>query len=234
MKISKNQLQKIIAEEVREHVKKKLVSESKSAPRTVKATPSILKRIIAEEASKFKNKPVKATPEMLKRIIAEEAARVNEMHDEDGRRHPDDAIFHDPKFGGKYSDESYEALQDEYAEDAAREEAKRKREEDKREHEPLYLGNMAFIMLNPRGRLVDLKTKEVLLDLSYGAYTTGTGAPVDEETMRKIKCVSELRGKRDLERQVSIDRYLKELVKCLQKYEIIPNDKGLGNFRWED
>ena len=130
--------------------------------------------------------------------------------------------------------EDLDRLEDKYAEDAAREEAKRKREEAKREHEPLYLGNMAFIMLNPKGRLVDLKTKEVLLDLSYGAYTTGTGAPVDEETMRKIKCVSELRGKRDLERQVSIDRYLKALVKCLQKYEIIPKDKGLGNFRWED
>ena len=144
MKISKDQLQKIIAEEVREHVKKKLVSESKSTPRTVKATPSILKRIIAEEASKFKNKSVKATPEMLKRIIAEEAARVNEMRDGDIPPHPDDAIFHDPKFGGKYSDESYEALQDKYAEDAAREEAKKQKSVKK--GEPLYLVNMLSLI----------------------------------------------------------------------------------------
>ena len=102
MRISKEQLQKIIAEEVRAHVKKKLVTESVSEPRTVKATPA-----------------------MLKRIIAEEAARVNEMHDEAGRRHPDDEIFHDPKFGRKYSDESYEALQNKWAEDAARDEKER-------------------------------------------------------------------------------------------------------------
>ena len=52
MKISKSQLQKIIAEEVREHVKKKLMKENKKTRRTVRATPSMLKRIIAEEASK--------------------------------------------------------------------------------------------------------------------------------------------------------------------------------------
>lgn len=60
MRISKEQLQKIIAEEVRAHVKKKLVTESVSEPRTVKATPA-----------------------MLKRIIAEEAVKINEMSDED-------------------------------------------------------------------------------------------------------------------------------------------------------
>ncbi len=51
MKISKSQLQKIIAEEVREHVKKKLLSENNVTPRTVKATPKMLRRIIAEEVS---------------------------------------------------------------------------------------------------------------------------------------------------------------------------------------
>ena len=61
MRISKEQLQKIIAEEVREHVKKNLVNENANKTRTVKATPS-----------------------MLKRIIAEEAAKVNEMADFDG------------------------------------------------------------------------------------------------------------------------------------------------------
>ena len=55
MKISKSQLQKIIAEEVREHVKKKLMKENKKTQRTVKATPSILKHIIAEEVSKAKS-----------------------------------------------------------------------------------------------------------------------------------------------------------------------------------
>lgn len=52
MKILKSQLQKIIAEEVRVHVKKKLVSESKRPTRTIKATPSMLRRIIAEEVAK--------------------------------------------------------------------------------------------------------------------------------------------------------------------------------------
>ena len=209
MRISKEQLQKIIAEEVRAHVKKKLVTESVSEPRTVKATPA-----------------------MLKRIIAEEAAKVNEMRDGDIPPHPDDAIFHDPKFGGKYSDESYEALQDEYAEDAAREEAKKQKSVKK--GEPLYLINMGFLMLNKRGRLIDLKTKEVLLDLSYGAYTTGTGAPVDEETMNKINCVYELKGLRDLERQVSIDRYHEALIDCLRKYKIINQDADASNFMLED
>ena len=53
MRISKKQLQKIIAEEVRAHVKKKLVSESVSKPRTVKATPSMLKRIILKKLLKL-------------------------------------------------------------------------------------------------------------------------------------------------------------------------------------
>jgi hypothetical protein len=97
MRISKEQLQKIIAEEVRAHVKKKLVSESVSEPRTVKATPA-----------------------MLKRIIAEEAAKINEMHD--GDRPGDEDSYTE---GGMYSDESYEALQDEWAADHARAEAER-------------------------------------------------------------------------------------------------------------
>ena len=54
MKISKAQLQKIISEEVYEHVKKQLMSETKVKPQTIKATPDMLQKIIAEEVSKAK------------------------------------------------------------------------------------------------------------------------------------------------------------------------------------
>lgn len=53
MRISKEQLQKIVAEEVQAHFKKSLMSESKSESRTIKATPAMLKRIINEEVSKL-------------------------------------------------------------------------------------------------------------------------------------------------------------------------------------
>lgn len=53
MRISKDQLQKIIAEEVQAHFKKSLMRESKSESRTIKATPAMLKRIINEEALKL-------------------------------------------------------------------------------------------------------------------------------------------------------------------------------------
>lgn len=238
MKISKDQLRKIIAEEVREHVKKKLVSESKSVPRTVKATPSILKRIIAEEASKFKNKSVKATPEMLKRIIAEEAAKINEAEgnwdpgrpidgSQDPPPHPDDAIFRD------HSDERYEALQDKWAEDAARDEAARNKAAS--EKEPLYQANVGFYMLNPNGRLLDYNTGEVKLDLSIGAYNGKPGVPLDKETQKKFDCVSKLR--REVSRQkrtLSIDQYLEKLVDCLRECGIIEQSHGLGNFMWVD
>ena len=53
MRISKEQLQKIVAEEVQAHFKKSLMSESKSESRTIKATPAMLKRIINEEVLKL-------------------------------------------------------------------------------------------------------------------------------------------------------------------------------------
>lgn len=49
MRISKEQLQKIVAEEVQAHFKKSLMNESRRKIRTVKATPKMLRRIIAEE-----------------------------------------------------------------------------------------------------------------------------------------------------------------------------------------
>jgi hypothetical protein len=49
MRISKEQLQKIVAEEVQAHFKKSLINESRRKIRTVKATPKMLRRIIAEE-----------------------------------------------------------------------------------------------------------------------------------------------------------------------------------------
>ena len=53
MRISKEQLQKIVAEEVQAHFKKSLMSESKSESHTIEATPAMLKRIINEEVSKL-------------------------------------------------------------------------------------------------------------------------------------------------------------------------------------
>jgi hypothetical protein len=105
MRISKEQLQKIIAEEVRAHVKKKLMSESVSEPRTVKATPAMLKRIIAEEAAKINE----ASP----------GRPMDGRHDP--KPHPDDAIFRDR------SNKRYEDLQDEWAAAAARDEEVRKK-----------------------------------------------------------------------------------------------------------
>lgn len=49
MRISKEQLQKIVAEEVQTHFKKSLMNETRRKIRTVKATPKMLRRIIAEE-----------------------------------------------------------------------------------------------------------------------------------------------------------------------------------------
>ena len=101
MRISKEQLQKIIAEEVRAHVKKKLVSESVSEPRTVKATPA-----------------------MLKRIIAEEAAKINEMDPGRRRDGSQDPTPHPDNKGVDY--EPVDALEDDYAAAAARDEEVRK------------------------------------------------------------------------------------------------------------
>ena len=53
MNITKSQLQKIISEEVRNFVKSKLMNESREE-KTVKATPDMLQKIIAEEVSKVK------------------------------------------------------------------------------------------------------------------------------------------------------------------------------------
>ena len=53
MNITKSQLQKIISEEVRNFVKSKLMNESREE-KTVKATPDMLQKIIAEEVSKAK------------------------------------------------------------------------------------------------------------------------------------------------------------------------------------
>ena len=53
MNITKSQLQNIISEEVRNFVKSKLMNESREE-KTVKATPDMLQKIIAEEVSKAK------------------------------------------------------------------------------------------------------------------------------------------------------------------------------------
>ena len=148
MRISKEQLQKIIAEEVRAHVKKKLVSESVSEPRTVKATPA-----------------------MLKRIIAEEAARVNEMRDGDIPPHPDDAIFHDPEFGGRYSEKSQDALQDERAEAAAAKEAELKNRK--------YAMSTSFFQGYRGGVLVDQRTGETLCELKMAGNSPCAKAVID-------------------------------------------------------
>ena len=212
MKISKDQLQKIIAEEVREHVKKKLVSESKSTPRTIKATPSILKRIIAEEASKTQAKTVKATPDMLKRIIAEESARVNEMYPD----HPDNK-------GVDYED--LDQLEDEYAKDAA---------EDLKSlpgFEPRYKMNMAFLSVSPKGRLEDYNTGEVLLDLGIGAYNTGTGALPDAEAQKKIDCAYKLRSISASKRTpIYLEQYHHTILDCLKKCGIVDQNAALGEF----
>lgn len=82
MNITKSQLQNIISEEVRNFVKSKLMNESREE-KTVKATPDMLQKIIAEEVSAYKSKQllesknlVKATPDLLRRIIAEEKAKL--------------------------------------------------------------------------------------------------------------------------------------------------------------
>ena len=106
MRISKEQLQKIIAEEVRAHVKKKLVSESVSEPRTVKATPAMLKRIIAEEAAKINE--------------ADPGRPMDGSHDP--TPHPDNRQTFDDKF-----DAEDDERERQYAADFARGEAVREK-----------------------------------------------------------------------------------------------------------
>lgn len=134
MRISKEQLQKIIAEEVRAHVKKKLVSESVSEPRTVKATPAMLKRIIAEEAAKIN-----------------EASMGRPMDgSQDPEPHPDNR-------GDDY--EGVDALEDKYAEDAARHEVELKNRK--------YAMNTNFFKGYRGGVLINQKTGETLCELKF-------------------------------------------------------------------
>jgi len=142
MRISKEQLQKIIAEEVRAHVKKKLVTESVSEPRTVKATPAMLKSIIAEEAAKVNE--------------ADPGRPIDGSHDP--IPHPDNEKP-DRRRGGKYSDESYEALQDEFAKDAARREVELKNRK--------YAMNTNFFQGYRGGVLINQKTGETLCELRF-------------------------------------------------------------------
>lgn len=65
MRISKEQLQKIIAEEVQAHFKKSLMSESKSESHTIEATPAMLKRIINEEVTKLNEMGEKGSGDVL-------------------------------------------------------------------------------------------------------------------------------------------------------------------------
>lgn len=200
MRISKEQLQKIIAEEVRAHVKKKLVSESVSKPRTVKATPA-----------------------MLKRIIAEEAARINEMDPGrpiDGSRDP---LDHPDNEGVDYED--LDQLEDEYAKDA---------DEDLKSLsglKPRYKMNVAFLSISPQGRLEDYNTGEVLLDLGYGAYSTGTGALPDAETQKKIDCASKLKRISAYQRSpIYLEQYHHTILDCLKKCGIVDKNAALGEF----
>ena len=198
MRISKEQLQKIIAEEVRAHVKKKLVTESVSEPRTVKATPA-----------------------MLKRIIAEEAAKVNEMRDEDGRRDPLDH----PDNEGTDHMEDLNALEDDYARDAAQEKGSIPG------FKPRYKMNMAFLSVSPKGRLEDYDTGEVLLDLGIGAYNTGTGALPDAETQKKVDCVYKLRSIPASKRTpIYLEQYHHTILDCLKKCGIVDQNAALGEF----
>ena len=90
MQITKKQLQKIIAEEVRSHVKSKLLEETKQVKKnkTVKLNSKNLRKIVMEELaahkkskslqeSRARKNAVKATPRMLRKIIKEEYDRVN-------------------------------------------------------------------------------------------------------------------------------------------------------------
>lgn len=141
MRISKEQLQKIIAEEVRAHVKKKLVSESVSEPRTVKATP-----------------------DMLKRIIAEEAAKINEMDPGRRRDGSQDPLDHpDNRVGPQPFDDKFDAEDDErerqYAEDAARHEVDLKNRK--------YAMNTNFFQGYRGGVLINQKTGKTLCELKF-------------------------------------------------------------------
>lgn len=139
MRISKEQLQKIIAEEVRAHVKKKLVTESVSEPRTVKATPA-----------------------MLKSIIAEEAAKINEASSgggySQGHRAPlPDYHEHPDNRGVDY--EPVDALEDDYAAAAARHEVELKNRK--------YAMNTNFFQGYRGGVLINQKTGETLCELKF-------------------------------------------------------------------
>ena len=90
MQITKKKLQEIIAEEVRSHVKGKLLGESKTtkSEKAVKLNSKNLRKIVMEELaahkkskrlqeSRARKNAVKATPDMLRKIIREEYDRVN-------------------------------------------------------------------------------------------------------------------------------------------------------------
>lgn len=204
MRISKEQLQRIIAEEVRAHVKKKLVSESKRPTRTIKATPSMLKRIIAEEAAK----------------INEAEGNWDPGRSIDGSQDP---ASHPDNRGDDY--EGVDALEDKYAEDAA---------EDLKSLpglEPRYKMNVAFLSISPQGRLEDYNTGEVLLDLGYGAYSTGTGALPDAETQKKIDCASKLKRISAYQRSpIYLEQYHHTILDCLKKCGIVDKNAALGEF----
>ena len=99
------------------------------------------------------------------------AAAVNEMRDGDIPPHPDDAIFHDPEFGGRYSEKSQDALQDERAEAAAAKEAELKNRK--------YAMSTSFFQGYRGGVLVDQRTGETLCELKMAGNSPCAKAVID-------------------------------------------------------
>lgn len=154
MRISREQLQKIIAEEVRAHVKKKLVSESVSKPRTIKATPAMLKRIIAEEAAKI-NEASDGGGSSRGRRMGQGAPYLSPGRELDGSQDPlddpDNILYKDDY-------EDVNALEDKYAEEHYKENV---------DFYKRYLmtSNFASAVRANASILVDVKTKKIICDL---------------------------------------------------------------------
>ena len=174
MRISKEQLQKIIAEEVRAHVKKKLVTESVSEPRTVKATPAMLKSIIAEEAAKI-NEASSGGGYSYGPAFGQGAKSVSQGHRAplpDYHEHPDNR-------GVDY--EPVDALEDDYAKEAAR------RELELKNRRYLMTSNFAKAIHSNTSILVDVKTKKIICDLAkYNSLTKDIFKKLNEEGVPQL------------------------------------------------